>query len=235
MNIALFFRWLPRWTRRVHGQPAADHRNCKQAYSLQCRSLFLVRLGKTTVDDQQLTITIHRLLPFQQLHRHVAVDDGSLLPADRIPPGSGSAHPFFNQLIIDILLFLAQLLIPDKNTAQRLPSWLCRTPGNSSLDQMNQSISCPSLRLASLRRIVSSSGINLQNIIKGFAAVFLSENIYLLKVPLFIERNASVIKQVGIVYFLYRLPFSSRKRMLLQTVTAKERGAQLIHHPGFLR
>ena len=44
-----------------------------------------------------------------------------------------------------------------------------------------------------------------------------------------------MIKQVGIVYFIQAALQQQKTDVLLQTVTAKERGAQLIHHPGFLR
>ena len=161
---------------------------------------FLIWLGKTTVNHDNLSITFYRALSFALMYRNMTIDD---MPFFRIQT-KFTKHIIYHFFILPeavisiLLLFMCRRILYEisfKSTHLALAKqWWIR-----SCPDIPHNISALLLFFFSYR-IECSAHIGFQYIVQFFSLVAFSINLYFPECSVFIQRNASMKQKISVIY-----------------------------------
>ena len=163
----------------------------------------LVCLGKTAIDNEQLSAAFDRRLPFFQLHRNMSVHNMGMLAVQPELFQDFIDHILIiQQLVITVFCFLMRFLLFYKISFKGRHFVLAEHWRTRPFPNIPYHI----LAFLHLGRvifgIITLSGILIQNIIQCLSAVFFPVDSKSIKIAVFIHGHASMVQQIGIIYFI---------------------------------
>ncbi len=190
----------------------------------------LVCPGKSSVDDQQFASALDRGLPRLRLHRNMAVDDVTLLPAESELRQDGVYHILpLQQTIVRILRLLMSNGILHKIALKGRHLGLAENRGMLVFPDKPQNV-LPLLFLDGIHSIVPLSGVNLNLIVERFAGELLPVDLHLLKTSVLVQRHTAVVKQISVVNLVEAPLGVEETDMTLQFLTVHKSAPQPLHH-----